>query len=170
MQHNAAKYVQNGFQTNCNLLFLVLAVISLAIQAMSFILTNLPLAVASVTLPIRYLFQEAETHLSQHSRQLRLVGLLLRTLLGFLIQRLEEADTLEEISGLVLDRGAKDCLTLLAECLQAAVGIQYSKVRAKGLFNVIQHKPQKSWLQLPLHLTVIIINERYSTSSVSAAS
>ena len=110
------------------------AVISLTIQALSFIFTNLPLAVASVPLPIRYLFQVAEKQLSQHSRQLRLVGLLLWAMLACLIQGLENPHTLEQISGLVLDRGAKEPLSLLAECLPAAMGIQ-QKVRPK--VNVI---------------------------------
>ncbi len=109
-------------------------VISLTIQALSFIFTNLPLVVASVPLPIRYLFQVAEKQLSQHTRQLRLVGLLLWALLGCLIQGLEDPHTLEQISGLALDSGAKEPLSLLAECLQAAMGIQ-QKVRDK--VNVI---------------------------------
>lgn len=103
---------------------------------MSYIFTNLPLAVASVPLSIRFLFQTAEKHLSQHARQLRLVGLLLWALLGCLIQGLEDPDTLEQISGLALDRGAKDRLSLLAECLQATMGIQ-QKVRAKGYVSII---------------------------------
>lgn len=82
------------------------------------------MAVASIPLPIRYLFQVAEKHLSQHARQLRLMGLLLWALLGCLIQGLEDPDTLEEISGLALTRGAKEPLSLLAECLQATMGIQ----------------------------------------------
>lgn len=89
------------------------------------------MAVASLPLPVRFLFQVAEKHLSQHARQLRLVGLLLWALLGCMIRSLEDPDTLEQISGLALDRGAKDRLSLLAECLQAAMGIQ-QKVRAKG--------------------------------------
>lgn len=97
---------------------------------MSFIFTNLPLAVASVPLTIRYMFQVAETHLSQHARQLRVVGLLLWTLLSCLIHGLEDLDTLEQMSGLALDRGAKDRLSLLAECLQATMGVQ-QKVWAK---------------------------------------
>ncbi len=106
---------------------------SLTIKTLSFIFTNLPLAVATVPLPIRYLFQVAEKQLSQHSRQLRIVGLLLWALLGCLIQGLEDPHTLEQISGLALSSGAKEPLSLLAECLQAAMGVQ-QKVRAR--FNV----------------------------------
>lgn len=75
-------------------------------------------------LTIRYLFQVAEAHLSQHARQLRVMGLLPWTVLGCLIYGLEDLDTLEQMSGLALDRGAKDRLSLLAECLQATMGIQ----------------------------------------------
>lgn len=103
---------------------------SIAIQALSFIFTNLPLAVSYVPLPIRYLFLVAEKQLSQHSRQLRILGLLLWALLGCLIQGLEDPHTL--IRGLVLDREAKESLSLLAECLQAAMGIQ-QKVRDKDI-------------------------------------
>lgn len=104
------------------------ALIGMTIQTLSFIFTNLPSVVASVPLSIRYLFLVAEKQLSQHSRQLRLVGLSVWFLLGCLIQGLEDLDTLEQICGLTLDRGAKEPLSLLAECLQAAVGIQ-QKVR-----------------------------------------
>uniref|UniRef100_A0A3P9M0R3 Uncharacterized protein n=1 Tax=Oryzias latipes TaxID=8090 RepID=A0A3P9M0R3_ORYLA len=94
------------------------------IQALSFIFTNLPLAVASLPLSIRFLFQVAEKHLSQHARQLRSVGLLLWALLGCLIQDLDAADTSEQLSGQVLNSEAKDCFSLLAECLQAVMSIQ----------------------------------------------
>lgn len=110
------------------------------IQALSFIFTNLPSAVASVPLPVRFLFQVAEKHLSQHARQLRLMGLLLWALLGCLIQGLEDSDTLEQISGLALDRGAREPLYLLAECLQATMGIQ-QKVRPKvGITKIDDRK------------------------------
>lgn len=78
----------------------------------------------------------AEKQLSQHSRQLRLVGLLLWALLNCLIQGLEDPNTLEQISGLTLDRGAKEPLSLLAECLQAAMGIQ-QKVGANIIMAII---------------------------------
>lgn len=52
------------------------------------------------------------------------MGLLLWALLGCLIQGLEDLDTLEQISGQALDRRTKDLLSLLAECLQATMGIQ----------------------------------------------
>ncbi|XP_063346069.1 uncharacterized protein KIAA0825 homolog isoform X2 [Pelmatolapia mariae] len=127
-------------------------IISLAIQALSFIFTNLPMAVASLPLPIRFLFQVAEKHLSQHARQLRLVGLLIWALLGCLIQGLEDPDTLEQISGLALDRSAKDRLSLLAECVQAAIGIQQKGVPKPSVHKVIQALEEKrpKWTQLQL--------------------
>lgn len=116
--------------------------ITFAIQGLSFVFTNLPLVVASLPLSIRFLFQVAEKHLSQHSRQLRSTGLLLWALLGCLIQGLEDTNTLEQISGLALDGGAKDCLSLLGECIQAAVSIQ-QKVKAiltkVGFLNKMLH-------------------------------
>uniref|UniRef100_A0A3Q2YD50 Uncharacterized protein n=1 Tax=Hippocampus comes TaxID=109280 RepID=A0A3Q2YD50_HIPCM len=105
-------------------------VTSLAIQAMSFIFTNLPLVVASLPLPIRYLFQAAEQHLSQHARQLRSMGLLLWCLFNCLIRSLGEPRALEGISGLALNCQAKDRLALLAECLQASMGIQQKVLQA----------------------------------------
>lgn len=109
--------------------FLLPAVTTLAVQALSFIFTNLPMAVASLPLTIRFLFQAAEKHVTQYTRQLRIVGLLLWALMGCMIQGLEDPELLEQISGLALDRGAKECMSLLAECLQAAIGIQ-QKVNA----------------------------------------
>ncbi|XP_047448436.1 uncharacterized protein KIAA0825 homolog isoform X2 [Mugil cephalus] len=119
-------------------------VISLAIQAMSFIFANLPMAVAALPLPVRYLFQVAEKHLSQHARQLRLMGLLLWALLSCMIQGLEDPETLEQISGLTLDNGAKDRLSLLAECLQAAMGIQEKGVPKPTVHKVMQALEEKS--------------------------
>ncbi|XP_051279687.1 uncharacterized protein KIAA0825 homolog isoform X1 [Dicentrarchus labrax] len=127
-------------------------VISVTIQALSFIFTNLPLAVASVPLPIRYLFQVAEKQLSQHTRQLRLVGLLLWALLGCLIQGLEDPHTLEQIGGLALDRGAREPLSLLAECLQVVMGIQQKGVPKPTVHKVLQALEEKrpKWTNMQL--------------------
>ncbi|XP_076585875.1 uncharacterized protein KIAA0825 homolog isoform X1 [Chaetodon auriga] len=150
-------------------------VISLTIQTFSFILTNLPLAVASVPLPIRYLFQVAEKQLSQHSRQLRLVGLLLWALLGCLIQGLEDPHTLEQISGLALDRGAKEPLSLLAECLQAAMGIQQKGVPKPTMHKVLLAMEEKrpKWTNIQLQkarkLCSDSVFERGRESGVAAA-
>ncbi|KAA8592898.1 hypothetical protein FQN60_018353, partial [Etheostoma spectabile] len=128
------------------------AILLPTIQALSFIFTNLPLAVASVPLPIRFLFQVAEKYLSQHARQLRIMGLLLWALLGCLIQGLEDPDTLEQISGLALDRGAKEPLSLLAECLQAAMGIQQKGVPKPTVHKVLQALEEKrpKWINMQL--------------------
>uniref|UniRef100_A0A3P8TMG4 Uncharacterized protein n=1 Tax=Amphiprion percula TaxID=161767 RepID=A0A3P8TMG4_AMPPE len=130
----------------------------LAIQALSFIFTNLPVAVASLPLSIRFLFQVAEKYLSQHARQLRSVGPLLWALLGCLIQGLEDPDTLEQMSGVALDRGAKDRLSLLAECLQAAMGIQ-QKVKAVIYFTTISEKRPK-WINLQLQKARKLCSDR----------
>ncbi|XP_078106613.1 uncharacterized protein KIAA0825 homolog isoform X1 [Sander vitreus] len=149
--------------------------ISITIQALSFIFTNLPLAVASVPLPIRFLFQVAEKHLSQHARQLRLMGLLLWALLGCLIQGLEDPDTLEQISGLDLDRGAKETLALLAECLQATMGIQQKGVPKPTVHKVLQALEEKrpKWTNMQLQkarkLCSDSVLERGKESGVAAA-
>ncbi|CAL8346834.1 unnamed protein product [Lota lota] len=114
------------------------SVLPLAVQALSLIFTNLPIAVASLPLPVRFLFQAAEKRLSQHARQLRSTGLLLWALLGCLVQCLEDPDTTEQVSGVALNRGAKDCLALLAECLQATMGIQLKGVPKPAVHKVLQ--------------------------------
>ncbi|XP_068166726.1 uncharacterized protein KIAA0825 homolog isoform X2 [Antennarius striatus] len=126
--------------------------ISLTIQTLSFILTNLPSAIASIPLPVRYLFFMAEKQLSQHSRQLRLMGLLLWALLGCLIQSLEDPEALEQISGLTLDMGAKEPLSLLAECLQAVMGIHQKGVPKPSLHKVLQTLEEKrpKWASMQL--------------------
>uniref|UniRef100_UPI0037E8A58D uncharacterized protein KIAA0825 homolog n=1 Tax=Semicossyphus pulcher TaxID=241346 RepID=UPI0037E8A58D len=150
-------------------------VISITIQALSFIFTNLPMAVASMPLPIRFLFQVAEKHLSQHARQLRLVGLLLWALLGCLIQGLEDPHTLEQTSGVALDRGAKDSLSLLAECLQAAIGIQQKGVPKPTVHKVLQALEEKrpKWTNVQLQkarkLCTDSVFERGRESGVAAA-
>ncbi|XP_017283396.3 uncharacterized protein KIAA0825 homolog isoform X2 [Kryptolebias marmoratus] len=126
--------------------------ISFAIQGLSFVFTNLPLVVASLPLSVCFLFQVAEKNLSQHSRQLRSMGLLLWALLGCLIQGLEDTNTLEQISGLALDGGAKDCLSLLGECLQAAVSIQQKGVPKLTVHKVLQALEEKrpKWINIQL--------------------
>uniref|UniRef100_A0A8C9XFQ5 Uncharacterized protein n=1 Tax=Sander lucioperca TaxID=283035 RepID=A0A8C9XFQ5_SANLU len=149
--------------------------IFITIQALSFIFTNLPLAVASVPLPIRFLFQVAEKHLSQHARQLRLMGLLLWALLGCLVQGLEDPETLEQISGLALDRGAKEPLALLAECLQATMGIQQKGVPKPTVHKVLQALEEKrpKWTNMQLQkarkLCSDSVLERGKESGVAAA-
>uniref|UniRef100_A0A3P8NX92 KIAA0825 n=1 Tax=Astatotilapia calliptera TaxID=8154 RepID=A0A3P8NX92_ASTCA len=135
----------------------------LTIQALSFIFTNLPMAVASLPLPIRFLFQVAEKHLSQHARQLRLVGLLIWALLGCLIQGLEDPDTLEQISGLALDRSAKDRLSLLAECVQG--------VPKPSVHKVIQALEEKrpKWTQLQLQKARKLSKCNFFSLGVAAA-
>ncbi|XP_038560256.1 uncharacterized protein KIAA0825 homolog [Micropterus salmoides] len=150
-------------------------VIPFTIQALSFIFTNLPLAVASIPLPIRFLFQVAEKHLSQHTRQLRLVGLLLWALIGCLIQSLEDPHTLEQISGVALGRGAKDPLSLLAECLQATIGIQQKGIPKPTVHKVLQALEEKrpKWTNLQLQkarkLCSDSVFERGRESGVAAA-
>ncbi|XP_054629788.1 uncharacterized protein KIAA0825 homolog isoform X2 [Dunckerocampus dactyliophorus] len=149
-------------------------VISLAIQAMSFIFTNLPLVVASLPLPIRYLFQVAEKHLSQHARQLRSIGLLLWSLFNCLIHGLGDVHSLQEISGLVLNCQAKDHLTLLAECLQASMGIQQKGVPKPAVHKVLQALEEKrpKWTNMQLHkarkLCIDSVHERGKESVVAA--
>ncbi|KAK7164992.1 hypothetical protein R3I94_003391 [Phoxinus phoxinus] len=107
---------------------------NLSIQALSFIFTHLPSTIASLPLPVRFLFTVAEKRLSQHARQLRSTGLLLWVLLVCLCQDLESGDTLELLSGLPLERWAKDRLSLLSECLQVSLGQQ------KGVPKPLVHK------------------------------
>ncbi|RXN21214.1 putative protein KIAA0825-like [Labeo rohita] len=107
---------------------------NLVIQALSFIFTHLPSTIASLPLPVRFLFTVAEKRLSQHARQLRSTGLLLWVLLVSLCQDLENGDTLELLSGQRLERGAKDRLSLLSECLQVSLGQQ------KGVPKPLVHK------------------------------
>ncbi|XP_049618135.1 uncharacterized protein KIAA0825 homolog isoform X1 [Syngnathus scovelli] len=150
-------------------------VTSLIIQAMSFIFTNLPLAVASLPLPIRYLFQTAEKHLSEHARQLRSVGLLLWSLLNCLIHNLWDSHTLEEISGLSLNCQVKDRLGLLAECLQASIGIQQKGVPKSTVHKVLQALEEKrpKWINVQLQkarkLCINSIHERGGKESATAA-
>ncbi|XP_019750172.1 uncharacterized protein KIAA0825 homolog [Hippocampus comes] len=150
-------------------------VTSLAIQAMSFIFTNLPLVVASLPLPIRYLFQAAEQHLSQHARQLRSMGLLLWCLFNCLIRSLGEPRALEGISGLALNCQAKDRLALLAECLQASMGIQQKGVPKPTVHKVLQALEEKrpKWMNMQLQkarkLCINSVHERGSESGMAAA-
>uniref|UniRef100_A0A3P9AA19 KIAA0825 n=1 Tax=Esox lucius TaxID=8010 RepID=A0A3P9AA19_ESOLU len=128
-------------------------VVNLAVQALSFIYTNLPLAVASIPLPVRFLFHTAEKHLSQHARQLRSTGLLIWSLLSCLCQLLEEPNSLELLWSLPLDQGAKENLSLLSECLQGSMGQGQQKgVPKPTVHKVLQvleeNRPKWSSMQL----------------------
>ncbi|KAM6965419.1 uncharacterized protein KIAA0825 homolog [Aplochiton taeniatus] len=125
--------------------------VSLALQALSFILSNLPSAVASLPLPVRYLLHAAERHLSQPARQLRSVGLLLWALLGCLCQSLEAPEALEQRTGLPLGRASRERLALLSECLQATMGQQRGipkPIVHKVLQALEERKPKWSSVQL----------------------
>ncbi|XP_075899969.1 uncharacterized protein KIAA0825 homolog [Nelusetta ayraudi] len=151
------------------------ALTGVTVQALSFIFANLLAVLASVPPPVRYLFLVAEKQLSQHSRQLRLLGLLVWTLLGCLIQGLEDLDALEQTSGLTLDRGARETLSLLAECLQAAVGIQQKGVPKPIMHKVLQtlEEKQPKWISMQLQKARKLCSdsafERGGESAVAAA-
>lgn len=124
-------------------------------QALSFIFTSLPSAVASLPLPIRFLFMVAEKRLPQHTRQLRPTGLLVWALLGRLCRRLEDGEALERLAGRSsLERAAKECLALLSECLQASVGQQQrGGVPKPAVHMVLQGLDERrpKWIAIQLH-------------------
>ncbi|TRY62485.1 hypothetical protein DNTS_026134 [Danionella cerebrum] len=107
---------------------------NLVMQGLSFVFTQLQSIVASLPLPLRFLFNMAEKKLSQHAKQLRPSGLLLWVLLLCLNQNLENGEILECLSKQTLQRGAKECLSLLAECLQVSLGQQ------RGVPKPLVHK------------------------------
>ncbi|XP_066511134.1 uncharacterized protein KIAA0825-like isoform X2 [Hoplias malabaricus] len=134
--------------------------IVLAIQALSFIFTHLPTAVASLPLPIRFLFCVAEKHLSQYARQLRSTGLLVWSLLGCLCHSLEDGETLEQVSSQSLERGAKERLALLSECLQVSLG-QQKGVPKPTVHKVLQGLEEKrpKWSAVQLQKTRKLCSE-----------
>ncbi|MCJ8746813.1 hypothetical protein PDJAM_G00146070 [Pangasius djambal] len=125
--------------------------ISLTIQALSFIFTHLPSCVASIPLPVRFLFHMAEKHQCQSARQLRPTGLLIRALLVSLCQDLENGETLELVSTEPLERGVKERLALLSECLQVSLGLEKGKPKPsvhKILQGLEEKRPKWSCMQL----------------------
>ncbi|XP_060762922.1 uncharacterized protein KIAA0825 homolog [Neoarius graeffei] len=125
--------------------------ISLTIQVLSFIFTHLPSCVASIPMPVRFLFHTAEKQQCQSSRQLRPTGLLIRVLLGFLCQSLENGETLELVSTEPLERGVKERLALLSECLQVSLGLEKGKPKPsvhKILQGLEGKRPKWSSMQL----------------------
>ncbi|KAI4876814.1 hypothetical protein NFI96_033601, partial [Prochilodus magdalenae] len=134
--------------------------ITLAVQALSFIFTHLPSAVASLPQPVRFLFCVAEKHLSQHARQLRPTGLLIWALLGCLCQSLEDGETLESVSAQPLERGAKERLALLSECLQVSLG-QQKGVPKPAVHKVLQGLEEKrpKWSSMQLQKTRKLCSE-----------
>ncbi|XP_076145168.1 uncharacterized protein KIAA0825 homolog [Alosa pseudoharengus] len=127
---------------------------AVAMQALSFIFSNLPSAVASLPLPVRFLFVVAEKRLPQHARPLRPTGLLVWALLGRLCRRLEDGEALERLAGRPLDRGAKERLALLSECLQASVGQQpRAGVPKPAVHMVLQGLEERrpKWINVQLH-------------------
>lgn len=106
-------------------------------------------------LPVRFLFAEAEKRLPQHSHQLRPTGLLPMALLGCLCRGLEDGEVLERLAAQPLERGAKERLALLSECLQASVGQQQQrggvpKPAAHAVLRGLEERRPK-WISLQLH-------------------
>ncbi|KAJ8414941.1 hypothetical protein AAFF_G00024640 [Aldrovandia affinis] len=123
----------------------------LVMQAVSCVFANLPSLVASVPLPVRFLFHVAEKRLSQNSRQLKPMGLLLWGLLSCLCRSLEDGNALESLTGHPLDRGGKEKLALVAECLQGAMGQQKGVPKPtvhKVLQTLEEQRPKWSSTQL----------------------
>lgn len=121
------------------------------IQALSFIFTHLPSCVASIPMPVRFLFHMAEKHQCRSTRQLKPAGLLIRVLLGFLCQSLENGETLELVSTEPLERGVKERLALLSECLQVSLGMEKGKPKPsvqKILQGLEEKRPKWSSMQL----------------------
>lgn len=88
------------------------------VRAVSFVFAVLPSAIASLPLPLRFLFGTGQKHVSQHAQQLKRTGLLIWGFVSCLCQDLEEGGRL------TLDHRAMDKLALLIECLQSAMGNQ----------------------------------------------
>ncbi|XP_072288852.1 uncharacterized protein KIAA0825 homolog [Eucyclogobius newberryi] len=128
------------------------SLIAFTIQALTLVFTSLPQVIEAVPLPIWLLFHEAEKHLSQYAQQLRSAGLLIWALLSCFIQSMEEPETLEQISGLALNQQATECLSLLAECLKAAVGVPHKGVPKPTLQIVLQTMEDKmpNWINIQL--------------------
>uniref|UniRef100_A0AAV2MRP5 KIAA0825 n=1 Tax=Knipowitschia caucasica TaxID=637954 RepID=A0AAV2MRP5_KNICA len=97
-------------------------------QALALVFTSLPQVIEALPIPIWLLFHEAENHLSQYAQQLRSQGLLIWALLSCLTRSMEKKETLEEITGLALNQQTAQSLSLLAECIKAAIGIQHKCV------------------------------------------
>ncbi|XP_053337654.1 uncharacterized protein KIAA0825 homolog isoform X1 [Clarias gariepinus] len=125
--------------------------ISLSVQALSFIFTHLPSCVASIPLPVRFLFHMAEKHQGQSTRQTGRLGLLIQALLSLLCQGLENGETLEMVSTEPLERGVKERLALLSECLQVSLGLEKGKPKPivhKILQGLEEKRPKWNSIQL----------------------
>ncbi|KAF5904754.1 uncharacterized protein DAT39_005476, partial [Clarias magur] len=125
--------------------------ISLTIQALSFIFTHLPSCVASIPLPVRFLFHMAEKHQCQSSIQTGRMGLLIQALLSLLCQGLENGETLEMVSTEPLERGVKERLALLSECLRVNMGLEKGKSKPivhKILQGLEEKRPKWNSMQL----------------------
>ncbi|XP_048838873.1 uncharacterized protein KIAA0825 homolog isoform X3 [Brienomyrus brachyistius] len=117
----------------------------LMIQAVSFVFAILPSAIASLPLPLRFLFLTGEKQVSQHAQQPKLTGLLVWGFVSCLCQDLEEGGRL------TLDHRAMDKLALLSECLQSAMGNQRggaSPVVQKVLQKLEESRPDWTVMQM----------------------
>nr|XP_023674098.1 uncharacterized protein KIAA0825 homolog isoform X2 [Paramormyrops kingsleyae] len=117
----------------------------LMIQALSFVFAILPSAIASLPLPLRFLFCTGEKRVSQHAEQLKRTGLLIWGLVSCLCQDLEEGGRL------TLDHRAADKLALVIECLQSAMGNQRggaNPVVQKVLQKLEESRPNWTVMQL----------------------
>ncbi|XP_076852059.1 uncharacterized protein KIAA0825 homolog [Brachyhypopomus gauderio] len=124
---------------------------ALTIQALTFIFTTLPSVVASLPLPIRYLFHVAEGRLARRGRQPRAAGLLPWVLLTRLAHDLKDGRSLQLASTRPLEPGTREILALVSDCLQASVDPQRGVAKPtaqKVLQSLEEMRPAWSSTQL----------------------
>uniref|UniRef100_A0A4W3JEI7 Uncharacterized protein n=1 Tax=Callorhinchus milii TaxID=7868 RepID=A0A4W3JEI7_CALMI len=119
----------------------------LVAQAVSIVIGNTPAAIASLPLPIKFLFNLVEKKLNKNNPDLRQTCLLWCFIM-IVCQILEDGNAIEFLTSITIDRWSKEKLSLLSECLQTIMGQQKrspNQIVQKVIHCLEKEKPK--WIE-----------------------
>ncbi|XP_072462208.1 uncharacterized protein KIAA0825 homolog isoform X2 [Notamacropus eugenii] len=122
-----------------------------AAQAVSIVISDLPTVIACLPPPIKYFFFLSERKMSKNFVELKKTGLLVWNLIVIICRIVEDGNTLEFLTGVLLDSWSKEKLSLVCLCLESIMGKQKSspnQVTQRVIHRIEQQKP--NWIESQL--------------------
>ncbi|XP_036606112.1 uncharacterized protein KIAA0825 homolog [Trichosurus vulpecula] len=122
-----------------------------AAQAVSIVISELPTVIACLPPPIKYFFFLSERKMSKNFVELKKTGLLVWNLIVIICRIVEDGNTLEFLTGALLDSWSKEKLGLVCVCLESIMGKQKSspnQVTQRVIHRIEQQKP--NWIESQL--------------------
>ncbi|XP_074062978.1 uncharacterized protein KIAA0825 homolog isoform X3 [Macrotis lagotis] len=122
-----------------------------AAQAVSIVISELPTMIACLPPPIKYFFFLSERKMSKNFVELKKTGLLVWNLIVIICRIVEDGNTLEFLTGTLLDSWSKEKLGLVSVCLESILGKQKSnpnQVTQRVIHRIEQQNP--NWIESQL--------------------